>query len=165
MKNREKELLFQLLKNSKSSDREIAKKLKTSQSTITRNRHRLERKIITHYTAVPRLDKLGIKLIAVTFGRCINQGKEAKDKMHIFRNNSPNIVFSGHGEGLGKTLIIISFHNDFSDYTTFMNGLRQTSVNCYEGLESFFVPTDAFAATLNFSKAVEYLINKNNNSG
>jgi len=160
MKNREKELLLQLLRNSKLSDREIAKKLKTSQSTITRNRHKLEKKIIRNYTGVPDLNKLGIKLIAFTFGRCVNPSNEIKKRMHVFRDNTSNIIFSGHGEGMSKTGVIISLHNDFSDYTSFMSNLREISSGYYENLESFLVPTDGFAGTLNFEKAVEHLINK-----
>ncbi len=160
MKKREKELLFQFLRNSKLSDREIARKLKTSQSTITRNRHKLEKKIILSYTAVPEFSKLGIELVAFTLGRCVNAGDEAKEKIHGFRNRTPNIIFGGHGEGMGRTMLIVSLHNDFSDYADFMSDLRKVSSGCYENLESFFVPTNGFARTLNFSKAVEYLINK-----
>ena len=164
MKNREKELLFQLLKNSKLSDREIAKKLKTSQSTITRNRHRLEKNIIVSYAGIPNMQKLGIKLIAFTFGRCVNSSSESEKKLNSFRENMSNVIFSGYGEGMGKTMIIVSLHDDFTDYTTFMGNLRQTFSGCYEDLESFFVPTGGFAKTLNFSKAVEHLINRMGNS-
>jgi DNA-binding Lrp family transcriptional regulator len=164
MKNREKELLLQLLRNSKLSDREIAKKLKTSQSTITRNRHRLEKKVLVSYTSVPDLQKLGIKLIAITLCRCINPSSKSKDMMHVFRDSMPNIIFSGHGEGMGKTMAVVSLHNDFSDYTTFMSNLRQVSKDCFEDVESFLIPTDGFLRDLNFSNAVEYLIEKTDKS-
>jgi len=160
MKNREKELLLQLLRNSKLSDREIAKKLKTSQSTITRNRHRLEKKVLISYTGIPDIKKLGIKLLVITFGRCFNSGNKSKDAMQIFHDSMPNIIFSGYGEGMGKTMAIISLHNDFSDYTIFMNNLREISKGCFENLESFLLPTDGFFRDLSFSKAIGYLINK-----
>ena len=157
MKKREKKLLIQLLKNSKLSDREIAKKLDTSQSTITRNRHKLEKKILKNYTGIPEFKKLGINLVAFTFGRCIKPGNESK-KIHDFLDKMHNIIFSGHGEGMGKTAIVISIHKDFSDYTSFINEFRRVSSKSYEKLESFFVSTDGFLSTLNLSRAVEHLI-------
>ena len=84
MKKREKELLFQLLRNSKLSDREIAKKVQTSQSTITRSRHKLEKKIIQSYTIVPDLSKLGIKLIAFTLGSSSMPTPESMKKINDF---------------------------------------------------------------------------------
>lgn len=52
-------ILHYLKTNAKLSDREIAKKLNTSQSTITRHRHLLEKKeIIKNYTAIMNITKL-----------------------------------------------------------------------------------------------------------
>ena len=160
MKNREKELLFQLLKNSKLSDREIAKRLNTSQSTITRNRHKLERKFIKSYTIVPNLSKLSIKLIAFTLGKCSAPTEKWLETVKGFIEKQPNIIFVGFGEGMGKTGIMISFHNDFSDYTEFM---RKSRLACKESgmtLESFIVPTDKLLRTLIMANAVEYLVKK-----
>jgi len=160
MKNREKELLFQLLKNSKLSDREIAKRLKTSQSTITRNRHKLEHKFINSYTVVPNLSRLGIKLIAFTLGSCPTPTPEIMKRIDNFIKEQPNVVFAGHGEGMGKTGIIISFHKDFSDFTDFMRKARIKCKGFGETLESFIVSTDKLLRTLIMANAVEYLIKK-----
>jgi len=160
MKNREKELLFQLLRNSKLSDREIAKKLKTSQSTITRTRHKLENKFVQSYTIVPNLARLGIKLIAFTFGSCSTPSDEKLEKLTDFIESHPNIVFAGQGEGIGKTGFMVSFHNDFSDYTDFMREARLQCKGYGETVESFIVSTDKLIKTLNMAKAVETLVRK-----
>jgi DNA-binding Lrp family transcriptional regulator len=160
LKNREKELLFQLLRNSKLSDREIAKKLKTSQSTITRTRHKLENRFIQSYTVVPDLSRLDIRLIAFTFGSCPTPTPERKEKVDDFIVEQPNIVFAGHGEGLGKTGFIVSFHKDFSDYTDFVRKVRLECKGFGENIESFIVSTDKLLKTLNMAKAVESLIRK-----
>jgi len=158
MKNRERELLFQLLRNSKLSDREIAKKLKTSQSTITRTRHKLENRFIKSYTVVPDLSRLGIKIIAFTLSSCPSPSSDLMDNIRKFVDEQPNIVFAGHGEGIGKTGILISFHNDFSDYTDFMRRARLQCKGFGETVESFIVSTDKLLRTLNMSKAVETLV-------
>ena len=48
------ELLFELMKNSRRSDRTLVKVLKSSQPTITRKRAKLEKELIEGYNAVPR---------------------------------------------------------------------------------------------------------------
>ncbi len=57
------DLLYELMKNSKRSDRELAKVVKVSQPTITRMRKNLEKKgYIREYTIVPAVEKLGFEL-------------------------------------------------------------------------------------------------------
>jgi DNA-binding Lrp family transcriptional regulator len=59
------ELLKILMKNSKLSDREIAKRLKSSQPTVTRLRRFLEKQgWIKSYTVVPEFGKVGYKILA-----------------------------------------------------------------------------------------------------
>ena len=60
------QLLRELLKNSKRSDRELAKVLKVSQPTITRTRHKLEKSGMTQdYTIVPDFKKMGFELMTI----------------------------------------------------------------------------------------------------
>ena len=60
-------LLRELLKNSKRSDRDLAKILKVSQPTITRTRHKLEKSgMIQDYTIIPDFEKMGFEILVVT---------------------------------------------------------------------------------------------------
>ena len=60
-------LLAELMKNSKTSDRELATKLGVSQPTVSRIRAKLEREgYIKEYTLVPDFHKLGFEIMAVT---------------------------------------------------------------------------------------------------
>src|SRR3972149_10571178 len=62
------QLLQELVKNSKRSDRDLAKILGVSQPTLTRMRKRLEREgYILDYTAIPNVAKLGFEIISFTF--------------------------------------------------------------------------------------------------
>ncbi|MGB9135149.1 MAG: Lrp/AsnC family transcriptional regulator, partial [Candidatus Bathyarchaeia archaeon] len=52
-------ILYELMRNSKTSDRQLAKRIGVSQPTITRRRASLEKELIDGYTAVPKWDKFG----------------------------------------------------------------------------------------------------------
>jgi DNA-binding Lrp family transcriptional regulator len=160
MKNREKEIIIQLLRNSKLSDRQVSQKFNISQSTITRIRHKLEKKVINSYTIVPNLSSLGIKLIAFTLSNCTNPSDSTMKKINEFIEKQPNIVFVGHGEGMQKTGIFVSFHRDFTEYTNFVQKFRLACKGFGESVESFIVPTDNLLRTLNMANAIEYLISK-----
>jgi DNA-binding Lrp family transcriptional regulator len=62
------DLLYELMINSKRSDRELAKAVKVSQPTITRIRKSLEKLgYIREYTVIPDLQKIGFEIAALTF--------------------------------------------------------------------------------------------------
>jgi len=68
MKETEKKLLSELLRNSKRSDRELARAMDISQPTITRTRQKLEREgFVRDYTIVPDWRKLGFEIMVFTF--------------------------------------------------------------------------------------------------
>jgi DNA-binding Lrp family transcriptional regulator len=64
----EVKVLAELMRNSRRSDRELAKVVGVSQPTITRTRTKLEREgIIKEYTLVPDFKKLGYQIMAFLF--------------------------------------------------------------------------------------------------
>lgn len=67
MKTIELKLISELMKNSRRSDRELAKALDVSQPTISRLIKKLEKeKYIKEYTIMPDSHKLGYELAAFT---------------------------------------------------------------------------------------------------
>ncbi len=124
-------MLRELLKNSKNSDRELAKILGVSQPTVTRTRHTLEKEgTIQEYTVVPDFERMGFEILAMTFmkGRSgtYSQGElEAEhEKVKEHFGKLPNVIFVSSGEGLGMVGIVISFHRNYTDYRAFLNTLR-----------------------------------------
>jgi len=68
MKDVELKLIVELMKNSRRSDRELAKALKVSQPTISRTIRKLEKEgLIREYTAIPDFYGLGFDLMSVNF--------------------------------------------------------------------------------------------------
>jgi DNA-binding Lrp family transcriptional regulator len=60
-------LLFELMKDSHRSDRQIAKALGVSQPTVTRRRGLLEKNYIEGYTIIPKFGQIGFEIAALTF--------------------------------------------------------------------------------------------------
>jgi len=136
------QLLRELLKNSKRSDRELAKVLKVSQPTITRTRRKLEEnELIQDYTIVPDFRKMGFEILALTFVKMradvllTEIMEEAKKQAQKF----PNVIFVSTGEGLGMAGVIISFHKDYTDYHKMINIMRVDWKEYAEDIESFIV--------------------------
>ena len=135
-------LLKELMRNSRRSDRELAKATGTSQPTATRNR-KLLGKYIRSYTIVPEFEKIGYEILAVTFAKAKTysikevDAKTAKAKKWVM--NHANIVFASDGEGLGKDAIMVSVHRDYSKYADFMRDYTANFADFVTDVQSFIV--------------------------
>ena len=158
MKNRETEVLIELLKNCKISDRQLAQKLNTSQSTITRIRKKLEKKIIKSYTALPDFSKLNISLASVTFAKCNTPEKDIVGCLEKISDKYPRIIYAGGGQGMGKTCMIVSLHRDFEDYMNFSREFRSGCRGVKDAIDSFLISTKDSLKTFNLSKTVENIL-------
>jgi DNA-binding Lrp family transcriptional regulator len=117
-------LLFELIKNSKRSDRELAKILRVSQPTITRMRQKLEKKTIKEYTAIPDWVELGYEIMTFTFfnmGIPPNEKQEETRKAIDWVMKCPNVIFASKGDGMGKNGVCISFHKDYTSFANFVS--------------------------------------------
>jgi DNA-binding Lrp family transcriptional regulator len=126
VKDIELRLISELVKNSRRSDRELAKTLGVSQPTVSRTRVRLEKQGLIDYSAIPNMAMLGFEMIAVTFGKRNYQKhpeinlQKAKD----FAEKHPEVIFGASGIGLGYDRISISIHKSYSDYSKFSQEIR-----------------------------------------
>ena len=134
------DLLYELMKNSKRSDRELAKVVKVSQPTITRMRKNLEKmEYIREYTIVPAVEKLGFEITALTFLSTSTRPRDVKE-MQKWISESQKIIFSSLGEGLnGKTLLLVSVHKNFTDFSEFTREVRGILGLKGASMESFLV--------------------------
>jgi Lrp/AsnC family transcriptional regulator for asnA, asnC and gidA len=124
MKKKMLNLLLELLKDSKRSDREIAKILGVSQPTITRTRQRLVKEgAIKGFTVIPDFVKLGYEIMAIIFFK-LKVAKASIEKVTKMTRERPNIIFASEAEGMGKNGVIISLHKSYTDYSKFLSDLR-----------------------------------------
>jgi DNA-binding Lrp family transcriptional regulator len=140
MKKRMLKLLFELMKNAKRSDREIAKIIGVSQPTITRMRQRLEKTAIVDYTVIPDWTELGFEIMAMTFikAKGVSAATENAKKWAM---KNPNVVFAACGEGMGMDYSVLSFHTNYADFSSFMDNLRKEWAENLQDVQSFLMAT------------------------
>jgi len=125
------EILSQLIKNSKISDRKLAGKLGVSQPTVTRKRAKMEKAELIDYTAVPNFAKLGFEILAFNFvsyspgmqGQ-VGENKDLEQKLRTTLSENPNMIFVSSGRGVGFDGVAVSIHRNYSDYSEFIKTLR-----------------------------------------
>lgn len=118
-------LMFELMKDSHRSDRQLAKALGVSQPTVTRRRDMLEENYIEGYTIIPKFGKIGFELAAFTFlksklkQKTKQEKEETMKKMKAWYMKQPNVVLVQDGRGMGWDAICISLHESFTDFAEF----------------------------------------------
>ena len=141
-KERMMRLLLEYLRDSKRSDRELAKVVGVSQPTITRMRSRLVKEgIIREFTVIPDFVRMGFEIFALTFVK-MRPGiltSETMEEARKYATKFPNAIFASTGEGLGMTGVIISLHKSYTDYHKKLNLLRVDWKDFTEDIQSFVV--------------------------
>jgi len=112
-------LLSELIKNSRRSDRDLAKILGFSQPSISRLRKILEKEAILQYTVIPDFSYLGFDLIVFTFYRMKEPLQPLIEKAEKWLNEQPNVVFSSEGQGMEADRVMMSVHKDYADFSEF----------------------------------------------
>lgn len=130
MKPIDRRILFELMKNSRRSDRDLAKILDVSQPTVTRKRASLEKELIEGYTAIPKWSKLGYNLLVITLVK-IKTEIASKGKYDSVRKrgtewlmNQPNILMAGGCRGMGVDSFMISIHKTYAHFDEFMHNYK-----------------------------------------
>ncbi len=119
-------ILFELMKDSHRSDRQLAKSLGVSQPTVTRRRAMLEENFIEGYTVIPKFGQIGFEIGAFTFLKSklkFTTGEEknqALQKMREWYMKQPNVILVMEGRGMGWDAICISLHENFSNFAEFI---------------------------------------------
>jgi DNA-binding Lrp family transcriptional regulator len=140
MKTMDYEILRELLKNSRRSDRELAKALGTSQPTVTRRRANIEKNFVDGYTAIPRWEKIGFEIVAFTFIKHNIKFAKPKVREEVFRKvkewmmKHPNVILAIDGQGMGWDAVFVSIHRNYGDFTEFINehnsDLSESLIDC-----------------------------------
>ena len=133
MKDVELKLISELMKNSKTSDRELAKRLGVSQPTVSRIRAKLEKEgYIKEYTVIPDFVKLGFQLasfILVKLKKDLSKEELQKARQISLKDmaeRAPNeMVLFNRGMGGGYTGVLVSFHKSYSDFSELLTRMRE----------------------------------------
>jgi DNA-binding Lrp family transcriptional regulator len=115
----------ELLRDSKRSDREIAKLLGVSQPTVTRLRHRLVKDgWVRQFTVVPGFVKLGFRILVFSLFESRLRRKESGGNGGLRLLSKPNVVFAAECNGMGMNGVVVSLHRSYSEYVDFVRELR-----------------------------------------
>jgi DNA-binding Lrp family transcriptional regulator len=146
MKDVEFRLISELMKNSRRSDRELAKTLGVSQPTITRTRIKLEKAgIIREYTMIPDFAKIGYQLLGVTLVKGMKalteeEFKEIRKKTSELESKNPHAALMAiNGMGLDKDTLFITFYEDYAKYSKAMSLVKEVPFMKMNEVESFLV--------------------------
>ena len=146
--SREKQVLTELLKDCKTSDQEIARRLKTSRPTIFKIRERLEKEgIIKRYMPIIDFEKLNLNLQSIILykWRDYSKTKELENTVKFIKT-LPEVILFIKGEGMGsKTDLIISIHEDLKDYERFIRKLKYEWKDNVENVEVFLSSIDGIS--------------------
>ena len=132
-------LLFELVKNSKRSDRDLAKALDVSQPTVTRMRKKLEKEAVRQYTVIPSLAHLGFDIVVFTFARSKELVQPLWEKGKKWASDHPNVVFLTTGQGMGHDALMVSIHKDYGDYVRFYQAFRRDWSDSLQDFNAFVI--------------------------
>jgi DNA-binding Lrp family transcriptional regulator/KaiC/GvpD/RAD55 family RecA-like ATPase len=132
-------LLCELIKNSRRSDRDLAKILGFSQPSVSRLRKTLEKEAILQYTAIPDFSYLGFDLIVFTFYRMKEPLHPLREKAEKWLKEQPNVVFSSEGQGMEADRVMLSVHRDYADFSEFHQKCRRELGAYIESFRTFIV--------------------------
>jgi DNA-binding Lrp family transcriptional regulator len=147
MKEIEFKLISELMKNSRRSDRELAKAIGTSQPTVSRMISRLEKEgVVREYTVIPDFQKLGYSLAALTFGSLKDEFRrpelldETRRKfVKSFNETAFEVILDERGRGMEYDGVIVSFHRNYSEYADFKRWIKQMPFIDASRLDSFLI--------------------------
>lgn len=147
MREIELRLISELMKNSRRSDRELARALGISQPTVTRIRGKLEKEgYLREYTVIPDFRKLGFQLMSFILVQ-MKKGLSEEEiegarqiSMRDMKDKAPDeIVLFYRGMGGTYTVVLVSFHRSYSDYSRLVERMRGYPFVDMSGTLSFLV--------------------------
>jgi DNA-binding Lrp family transcriptional regulator len=149
MKDIELKLISELMRNSRRTDKDLAKAIGVSTQAAYKTRKKLEKEgYFLEYTAIPNFSKTGYHLLALTF-TSFKKGPSERDRDEARKyavkqtpTASLNAVLIERGIGMNHDTVIASFHKDYSSYTNFTRVLKSNPYLDSSRLESFLVNLD-----------------------
>jgi DNA-binding Lrp family transcriptional regulator len=174
LKDTELRIVAELMKNSRRSDRELAKAIGVSQPTVTRTRTKLENDgVIREYTMIPDFTRLGYTIMGAT--QLEIPGALTKEKLEEIRKttlkiqeNKPHAnLLAVNGLSQNKNRLFITFYENYSDYTDTTRLTRQIPLVNIASIDSFLVDLndETNYRTLSMSAIANHLLRRLQRNG
>jgi DNA-binding Lrp family transcriptional regulator len=144
MKDIELRLVAELMKNSRRSDRELAKAIGISQPTVSRTIRKLEKEgIIREYTMIPDFSQLGYGIMATMLMKMEEPFNEEKlEKIYeatakLEKTSPYSALIAVNCVGKEKNRVVIAFYKSYSDYAEAMKITKQLPFADIGSIESY----------------------------
>lgn len=166
MKDIELRLICELMRNSRRSDRELARAVGVSQPTISRTIKKLEKEgYIREYTIIPDFKKLGFEIMTVSLNEMNPQVtpdmmKQARIKVRENESKDRSLILMAmKGMGPKADRVLFSLSEDYSAYSSFSNSVKQYPLVDVQNTNSFLIDLNdkAHFMPLTFSGLADYL--------
>jgi len=137
------QLLFELMKDSHRSDRQLAKALGISQPTVTRRRAMLEDSTIEGYTVIPKFGQIGFEIAAFTFMKTKLNHKKGKEKEEALSKakewylKQSNVIAVLDGQGMGYDAVCVSLHENYTGFAEFLRAQASELSDVIDEAQSF----------------------------
>jgi DNA-binding Lrp family transcriptional regulator len=149
LKEIELRIIAELMKNSRRSDRELAKAMHTSQPTVSRTIKRLEKEgIIKEYTMIPDFAKLGYKIMGITQMKVKDESeKNMEAEFTAVKTMEKERAFANFmaviGTDASKNRAFITFYKNYSAYSEGIRAAKKLPFYEGEEIESFLVDLES----------------------
>lgn len=139
----EKKFLKLILERGNISDVEIAKKTGMSKSTCSRIRKKLEKKLISEYVPIIKLDEIGIDLFLVLMFKWNSFDKEdlTKKTFEDFEKDH-HVIFLANGQGSSglSTVMFMGFRN-LEEYNNYFKEFRKNYDKYIDEVHTLILPS------------------------
>jgi len=146
LKGVEIKVIAELMKNSRRSDRELAKAVGSSQPTVSRIIKKLEKEgYIKEYTMIPDFSRLGYQMMAFIFlgkQETVNEDESAELRKAALESEKRDPIACmtvADGIGLGKGRVLTFLYKDYTSYCKGLERIRRLPHVEADDLESFVV--------------------------
>jgi len=147
LKGVELKLVSELMKNSRRSDRELARAIGVSQPTVSRLIANLEKQgVIKEYTIIPDFKKLGYTLASLTFITLrseLTEGEIQKARetttQDLCKDCPSEIIMFERGMGMKFDGVIVAIHKDYSSYIKLVNRTKEYDFVDHRRTDSFLI--------------------------
>jgi DNA-binding Lrp family transcriptional regulator len=149
VKDIELSLITELMRNSRRSDRDLAKAIGVSQPTVSRMIKKLEKEgVIREYTMIPDFSKLGFELMSIVTTKenellREDETVEAWKKAHEFAKKAPQpFLFVLSTKPSGADTTVFALHENYSEYATYLKGIKENPLVSIDSVKGFIAKTN-----------------------
>jgi DNA-binding Lrp family transcriptional regulator len=166
VKEVERRLICELMKNSRKNNKELARLVGVSQPTVKRLIKKLEMEgYVREYTVIPDFSKLGFCIMAMTFVKWPKKFTEeeydriVKAATDLDKKKSMSIIMVVRGIGSDYDMVIVSVHENYSACRELIDDIKQLPLASTFDTQCFLVDLtkDTRYRPLTFSSLAEYL--------